>query len=135
MKHWVLHYNSEGVPNFEMKVVQHHRSVLSRQVGEAIRIRRRMGTTLNSKSEYNRCKIGRLSLETMEQDEQPAIYKDRNEEDIKGDWFIHLLRKRDMQDRVDRQELGKVVVTASTKRRDSQDNMRGKSMTRLKTGG
>ena len=68
MKHWVLHYNSEGVPNFEMKVVQHHRSVLSRQVGEAIRIRRRMGTTLNSKSEYNRCKIGRLSLETMEQD-------------------------------------------------------------------
>ena len=29
-----------------------------------------------------------------------------------------------MQDRVDRQELGKVVVTASTKRRDSQDNMR-----------
>ena len=44
-----------------MKVVQHHRSALSRQVGEAIRIRRR-GLTLNSKGEYNRCSISRLTL-------------------------------------------------------------------------
>ena len=39
-KHWVLHHGAQGETNFIMKVVQFHRSALSRQVGEAIRIRR-----------------------------------------------------------------------------------------------
>ena len=44
-----------------MKVVQHHRSALGRQVGEAVRIKRR-GLTHNSKGEFNRCLIPRLTL-------------------------------------------------------------------------
>ena len=36
---------------------------INRQVGEAVRIRRRgEGNLLNSKDEFNRCKITRLSL-------------------------------------------------------------------------
>ena len=38
LKHWVLHHDSVGEPRFVMKMVQYHRSTLSRQVGEAIRI-------------------------------------------------------------------------------------------------
>ena len=52
LKHWVLHHGSEGEPEFVMKVVQFHRSALSRQVGEAIRIQKR-GLVLNSRTEYN----------------------------------------------------------------------------------
>ena len=40
-KHWVLHHNSVGEPKFIMKIVQFHRSALSSQVGEAIRLFRR----------------------------------------------------------------------------------------------
>ena len=49
LKHWAMHHNSVGQPKFIMKVVQYHRSALSRQVGEAIRIQRRGGVTLNSR--------------------------------------------------------------------------------------
>ena len=52
-----------------MKVVQFHRTALSTQVGESIRIQKRGsmgGMVLNSMSEYNRCSIARLSLEQKE---------------------------------------------------------------------
>ena len=41
LKHWVLHHHSAGTLKFIMKVIKFHRSALSRQVGEAIRIQRR----------------------------------------------------------------------------------------------
>ena len=40
----------------------YYRTALSRQVGEAVRIRRRGEAILNSRSEFNRCLITRLSL-------------------------------------------------------------------------
>ena len=60
-KHQELQHNGEA-PNFIMRAVSFHRSALSRQTAEAIRIRRRggMGTVLNSKSEFNRCYIPRF---------------------------------------------------------------------------
>ena len=45
-----------------MRVVQFYSSALRRQVGEAVRIRRRGGSVLNSRSEFNRCSITRLTL-------------------------------------------------------------------------
>ena len=53
-----------GEPNFTMRAVKFHRSALSRQTGEAIRIRRRggEGAVLNSKGEFNRSFIPRLQL-------------------------------------------------------------------------
>ena len=42
-KHMELHHGGKENPNFVFKVVQYHRSALSRQVGEAVRIRRRGG--------------------------------------------------------------------------------------------
>ena len=57
-----------GAPSFIMRAVSFHKTALSRQVAEAVRIRRRggEGAILNSKAEYNRCHIPRLQLEELE---------------------------------------------------------------------
>ena len=62
-----------------MRVVRNFKTALSRQIGEAVRIRRRggAGMILNSKSEYNRCKIPRLVLEELDEDQ---IRADEEEE-------------------------------------------------------
>ena len=56
-KHWLLHHPGEEEPKFIMKIVQFHRTALSRQVREAVRIAKRGRDTplLNSRGEYNRC--------------------------------------------------------------------------------
>ena len=74
LKHWVLHHNSVGEPRFVMKVVQYHRSALSRQVGEAIRIHRR-GLTLSSKGGYNRSALTRLTLGEKEKDYTTGLFR------------------------------------------------------------
>ena len=50
------------------KVVSASRTALSRQIREAVRIRRRggAGSILNSRSEFNRCYIPRLVVEEEE---------------------------------------------------------------------
>ena len=64
LKHHILHHQGEGEPDFHMRVVGVYRSALTRQVAEAVRIRRwGEGVVLNSKSEFNRCQLGRLTLE------------------------------------------------------------------------
>ena len=61
-------YHGGGEPTFIMRVVQFHRSALSRQTGEAVRIMRRggAGSVLNSRSEFNRCYIPRLKVEEQD---------------------------------------------------------------------
>ena len=58
-----------------MRIVSFHRTALSRQTAEAVRIRRRggEGAVLNSKAEFNRCYLPRLKLvgeqETLEMEQ------------------------------------------------------------------
>ena len=66
--HMVKHmtqYHEGREPQFIMRVVEYHRSALSRQTGEAVRIMRRggAGSVLNSRAEFNRCYIPRLRVE------------------------------------------------------------------------
>ena len=65
-KHRELHHCGEQVP-FILKPVSFHRTALSRQIAEAVRIRRRggEGAILNSKGEFSRCHISRLQLEEV----------------------------------------------------------------------
>ena len=53
-----------------MKIVSTHKSALTRQIMEAIRIRKRggAGAILNSKGEFNRAHIPRLVLEQKDED-------------------------------------------------------------------
>ena len=63
LKHHLLYYGGNEEPSFHMRVVGRFRSCLTRQESEAVRIRRwGEGTVLNSKSEFNQCKLGRLTL-------------------------------------------------------------------------
>ena len=64
MKHWVLdHPNLPDPPKFKMKIISSYREPLTCQVGEAVRIEMSGGNTLNSKTEYNRCRIPRLIID------------------------------------------------------------------------
>ena len=123
-KHWILHHQGEGEPRFVMRVVQFHRSALSRQVGEAIRISRR-GVVLNSRGEFNRCKISRLSLEQVIKEQDNEQFGDMGEEDLDKDWTEKMLKDRDMVDRECRQALGRVNIKVASKR-GVQDKKGGK---------
>ena len=76
-KHQDMAHGGEQ-PSFTMRIVKFHKSALSRQTGEAVRIRRRggEGAVLNSKGEFNRSFIPRLQLigeETMKEMEQADV--------------------------------------------------------------
>ena len=70
-KHAVSCHSGEKRPTFGMKVVKTHSSARSRQIHEAVRIRRKAKTStiLNSKSEYSRCRLPRLVVETWKEKE------------------------------------------------------------------
>ena len=64
-KHQVLVHGGSKEPKFLMMPVKYFRTALAGQVGEAVRIRRRggEGALLNSKGEFNRSKIPRLTIQ------------------------------------------------------------------------
>ena len=76
----MIHPQTE--PDFIMRAVHYPRSALERQLGEAVRIRRRggEGSILNSRSEYNRCYVPRLRLEKKEEWEERARELERMDE-------------------------------------------------------
>ena len=67
VKHQLLEHKGEP-PHFSMRVTGSYKTALARQVGEAVRIRRRggEGAILNSRGEFNRSYIPRLRVEEGE---------------------------------------------------------------------
>ena len=62
-KHHQIHHGGEGEPKFHLRPVKFHQTALTRQIHEAVRIQRwGEDIILNSRSEFNRCKIGRLTI-------------------------------------------------------------------------
>ena len=92
LKHHVLHHNGEGRPEFHLRPVQYFRTALSRQAAEAVRIYLRggEGNLLNSKTEFNRCQVTRLSLPKEEEGrpKQPQAEEGRQGEDGEEDWQL-----------------------------------------------
>ena len=62
-KHHQIHHDGIGEPSFLLRPIRFFTTALTRQIAEATRIQR-LGEeiVLNSKAEYNRCKIGRLTI-------------------------------------------------------------------------
>ena len=93
-------------PSFILKPVSFHRTALSRQLSEAVRIRRRggEGAILNSKAEFSRCHIPRLQVEPdlekeqREKREQEAWeqLEKETEEDL-NEWEANKVRSRKEQ--------------------------------------
>ena len=73
-------------PKFVFKMVSSHKTALSRQVKEAVRIRRRGGATsiLNSRAEFNRCHIPRLVVEEEDDEsrEQRRVIEEQSSLEI-----------------------------------------------------
>ena len=85
-----------------MRTVRFFRTALSRQIGEACRIMLRggAGAILNSKSEFDRCKIPRLILQDQDEEEirkqEEQLLKediDSEEEQAEG-WRLSKLKER-----------------------------------------
>ena len=67
VKHWLTeHQELLAPPKFHFKIIQTFQDPLSRQLAEAVRIDLRGEGVLNSKSEYNRCKVPRLRINMEE---------------------------------------------------------------------
>ena len=81
LRHQEEVHSSEEKPKFTMRVVRSYISALARQVGEAVRIRRRggEGRILNSKAEYSRCVIPRLVLDKIDEEELERMEREELE--------------------------------------------------------
>ena len=121
VKHMTLHHIQGEEPEFIMKLVSFYRTALGRQIGEAVRIERK-GLVLNSKAEFSRCKIQRLSLDQKTDEEQMDKARDRGEEQL-GDCSDRLLRLRDMKDKESRRGIEKVKRTSSMKNKQTEDQI------------
>ena len=66
MKHWVLDHPELNAPpkfKFKFKLISSFKDSLTRQISDAVRIKMRGVEILNSKSEFNRCRVPRLRID------------------------------------------------------------------------
>ena len=109
LKHVVLKHG-DSHPNdveFRMKIVSQHQTAFERQISEAVRIRRNLGDRLmNSKQEYNRCYIPKISIKKSENDDEkdPGIEQENKAKEtikmMKNKWR----RKQDEKDEKENDE-------------------------------
>ena len=81
LKHQQIHHPHQE-PKFVLRAVSFFKTALERQVGEAVRIRRRggEGAVLNSKSEFDRCRIPRLVVEEQDLEKNSEMELQREQE-------------------------------------------------------
>ena len=107
------------------KVVRFYRTALSRQVGEAIQIRARggEGAVLNSRGEFNRCSITRLTLDSSNEEQganKITNYEVEDEEQAEmagRDGELQILGRREQTDKEQNRRLGKLEQTKGAGKR------------------
>ena len=101
-KHHILHHEGRGEPKFHLRPVMFHRSSLGRQIAEAVRIERwGEDLILNSKAEFNRSRITRLTLgeEKPEKKEEARIQEeDQVEDNASKEWEKERIMTRRIQE-------------------------------------
>ena len=96
VKHWLTtHKNEEIKPGFKIKVVSTFKDALTRQVAESVRIDRRGSSILNSKTEYSRCRLIRL---TVERPEWEIIKEWKKQEKKEAEKALELVTINDEED-------------------------------------
>ena len=64
VKHWLLDLRDlQEPPPFKFRLIGSFKDPMSRQLSEAVRIELRGSSILNSKSEFNRCRVPRLRVD------------------------------------------------------------------------
>ena len=67
LKHWYdKHRGEEDTPKFRVKMVGSFGDALTRQISESVRIELRGENVLNSRAEYSRCRLPRLTMDKEE---------------------------------------------------------------------
>ena len=67
LKHWLTeHQQLLEPPKFKFRIIRSFQDPLTRQLAEAVRIERHGDGILNSKSEFNRCRVPRLKIDQEE---------------------------------------------------------------------
>ena len=135
-KHQEESHGGSKEARFVFKIVETPKSALSRQIGEAIRIRRRGGEggILNARGEYNRCHITRL---TLGEDSAPSHgiasgggegeQADKWLEDQGVEWILKKGRGRRHADKAENRAIGeqeKLFGGKSSKRSNQDQNTR-----------
>ena len=137
-KHQEQHHPDKD-PRFLVKAISYHRTALSRQIREAVRIRKRGGESsiLNSKSEFNRCYIPRLVVDTVGEEEMEKarieeVRKLTVELDLEEDeWRNQKCGDRD-RERRKRKDAPLGVGVLSTIREDEEEYVWGRRKKRRK---
>ena len=116
-KHHLVHHDSQGEPEMIFKVIGTFRSALSRQIFEAVRIKDRGIHALNSKGEYDRCKIHRLTVgeekKTTKWGEEDQFYSGKD--GTVGEEYL-MTRRIEKDKNTRRDAKGNVSVTRPKKR-------------------
>ena len=91
VKHWrISHPELPTHPKFSIQVIGSYRDALSRQVGEAVRIDLRGEDVLNSKAEFNRCRLPRLTINRddwlFKSDQNTVIAKPKEGTEVTGEF-------------------------------------------------
>ena len=124
-KHHLVHHEGVGEPEMTVKVVGCFRSALSRQIFEAVRIRRRGADVLNSRGEYNRSRIHRLTIDKGE--EHGTLGEHRPEKSEGTNHEIILEGERCLMDRrkkMDRNNTtGTGITTQKGQKRGNNDKL------------
>ena len=100
LKHYLLFHKDmkRSDMKFGMRLRKNYRTPIERQIGEAVAIdvERRKGTTLmNSKSEYNRCKIARISTKSDKETMKEMEKETEVEEILKKEMKEIRIKKRE----------------------------------------
>merc|ERR1711888_426874 len=83
-KHWVNKHKGKKT-RFSFRILGFFNSALERQVGEAVRILRTGAERiLNSKGEFNRCSLPRITAEDTKEEETLGDMEGREEQEVQG---------------------------------------------------
>ena len=138
-RHQEAEHGGDGAPKFIMRVVKFSKTALSRQIGEAVRIGRRggAGRILNSKSEYNRCKIPGLVIEEVdeEQQEEEEARELQNIMELlrrqEEEWGSHMTMLREQEIRETRSKLERIEEKIGSSKREKEQK-KGATRKKLK---
>ena len=110
--HQIDHQEELSPPEFSMKVIKSHQSPLYRQIHEAIMILKHESVVLNSRGEYNRCQLPRLSV--MMGEREVVKKKEEDAEEVSEDLDTDAKRKENPCMIIQRQKRRKIDRPSSS---------------------
>ena len=134
-KHHVIHHGGEGAPKFHLRPVMFHQTPLARQISEAVRIEKwGEDLILNSKTEFNRCKIGRLTIgEESRKEEGVELSKENEQEEDRSAtlWEEGRAKNRRIQEVAQNLNLERGISKSVPKKREGEEEKTRKNKAKL----